>query len=126
MERQAIFPPGRPRPPFPYSPGIRLEHLLFTAGAIGTDAGGKVPAGIREQTRNTFENLKSVLTAAGSDFGHVLKATVYLTDMSEVAAMNEVYRSFFSGDLPARTTIGVTALARPELRIEIEMIAYVP
>jgi 2-iminobutanoate/2-iminopropanoate deaminase len=100
--------------------------LLFTAGAVGTDTNGKVPAEIREQTHNTLENLRAVLTAAGSGFAHVLKATVYLTDMNEFAAMNDVYRSFFAGDPPARTTVGVTALARPELRIEIEMIAHVP
>lgn len=126
MERQAIFPPGRPRPAPPYSPGIRLGNLLFTAGAVGTDAEGSVPADIREQTRNTLENLRVVLAAAGSSLAHVLKSTVYLTDMSEFGAMNEVYRSAFSGDPPARTTVGVAALARPELRIEIEMIAYVP
>ena len=126
MERQAVFPPGRPRPPFPFSPGIRLGNLLFTAGAVGTDAKGHVPSDIREQVRNTLENLRAVLTAAGSDFNRVLKATVYLTDMSEFEAMNEVYRTYFSGDLPARTTVGVTALARKELRVEIEMIAYIP
>ncbi len=56
----------------------------------------------------------------------MLKATVYLTDISEFAAMNEVYRSYFSGDPPARTTVAVAALARPELRVEIEMIAHIP
>lgn len=126
MERQAIFPPGRPSPNPPYSPGIRLGNLLFTAGQVGADTNGKVPSDIREQTRNTFENLKAVLVAAGSSLGHVLKATVYLTDIKEFAAMNEVYRSYFSGPLPARTTVAVAALARPELRIEIEMIAHIP
>lgn len=126
MERQAIFPPGRPRPAPPYSPGIRLGNLLFTAGAVGTDAEGRVPEDIREQARNTLENLRAVLAAAGSNLAHVLKSTVYLTDMNEFGAMNDVYRSFFSGDPPARTTVGVVALARPEMRIEIEMIAHVP
>ena len=73
-----------------------------------------------------MENLRAVLQAAESDFTRVLKATVYLVDMKDFAAMNEVYRSYFSGDLPARTTVGVSALARPELRIEIEMVASVP
>jgi 2-iminobutanoate/2-iminopropanoate deaminase len=126
MERQAVFPPGRPRPPLPFSPGIRLGNLLFTAGAVGTDAKGHVPSDIRDQARNTLENLRAVLSAGGSDFNRVLKATVYLTDISEFEAMNEVYRTYFSGDLPARTTVGVAALARKELRIEIEMVAYVP
>ncbi len=126
MKRQAIFPPGRPRPTPPYSPGVRLGALLFTAGAVGADVNGKVPADIREQTRNTFENLKAVLAAAGSGLDHVLKVTVYLTDIGEFGAMNEVYRTYFTGDLPARTTVAVAALARPELRVEIEMIAHIP
>ncbi len=126
MERQAIFPPGRPRPTPPFSPGIRLGNLLFTAGQVGADAHGHVPADIREQTRHTFENLQAVLAAAGSGFEHVIKVSVYLTNMNDFAAMNEVYRTYFTGALPARTTVGVTALARPELHIEIEMVAHVP
>ena len=126
MERQAIFPPGRPRPTPPFSPGIRLVNLLFTAGQVGTDVQGQVPPDIRAQTRNTFENLRAILATAGSGFEHVLKVTVYLTDMDDFAAMNEVYRTYFQGDLPARTTVGVGALARPELHIEIEVVAHVP
>jgi len=126
MERQPIFPPGRPAPNPPYSPGIRLGNLLFTSGAVGTDADGKVPADIRAQTRNTLENLKAVLLAAGSGPEHVLKSTVFLTDMNDFAAMNEVYRTFFTGALPARSTVAVAALARPDLHVEIEMVAHVP
>jgi len=126
MDRQAIFPPGRPRPVPPYSPGIRLGNLLFTSGAVGSDINGKVPEDIRAQTRNVFENLKAVLAAAGSGLDKVLKVTVFLTDMRDFQAMNEVYRTYFSGDLPARSTVGVSALARPELHVEIEMIAHVP
>ena len=126
MERQAIFPPGRLRPAPPYSPGIRLGNLLFTAGAVGSDINGKVPEDIRAQTRNTFENLKAVLVAGGSGLDKVLKVTVYLTDIKDFEAMNEVYRTYFSGDLPARSTVGVAALARPDLHVEIEMVAHVP
>jgi 2-iminobutanoate/2-iminopropanoate deaminase len=126
MQRQAIFPPGRSAPAFPYSPGIRLGNVLYTAGQVGMDASGRVPADIREQTKLTFDNLRAVLTAAGSGFEHVLKATVFLTNMSDFAAMNEVYKSHFSGDLPARSTVAVAALARPELLVEIEMIAHIP
>ena len=126
MDRQAIFPPGRPRPVPPYSPGIRLGNLLFTSGAVGSDINGKVPEDIRAQTRNVFGNLKAVLAAAGSGLDKVLKVTVFLTDMRDFQAMNEVYRTYFSGDLPARSTVGVSALARPELHVEIEMVAHVP
>jgi len=100
--------------------------LLFTAGAVGSDINGKIPEDISAQTRNTFENLKAVLSAAGSGLDKVLKVTVFLTDMRDFQAMNEVYRTYFSGDLPARSTVGVSALARPELHVEIEMIAHVP
>lgn len=126
MERKAIFPQGRPGPIAPYSPGIKLGNLLFTAGAVGADVNGKVPEDIRAQTRNTFENLKAVLSAAGSGLNNVLKCTVYLTDIRDFQAMNEVYRGYFTGDLPARTTVEVSALARPELHVEIEMVAHVP
>ncbi|HXX39221.1 MAG TPA: RidA family protein [bacterium] len=126
MERKALFPPGRPRPAAPYSPGIRLDRLVFTSGQVGSDAGGKVPADVREQTRNCIDNCRIVLEAAGSSLHHVAKVTVFLTDIGDFPAMNEVYRSAFSGDLPARSTVQVAALARPELHVEIEMIGYVP
>jgi 2-iminobutanoate/2-iminopropanoate deaminase len=126
MDRRPIAPTDRPRSTSPISPGIQLGDVLYTSGQTGADKAGKVPADIREQTRNTFENLKAVLAAAGSSLDQVLKVTVYLTDMKDFAAMNEVYRTYFPGDPPARTTVGITALARPELHIEIEMIAHVP
>jgi 2-iminobutanoate/2-iminopropanoate deaminase len=109
MTHETISPAGRPRSTAPLSAATRLANLVFTSGAV----------------RNTFENLRAVLEEAGSDFDHVLKVNVYLTDMSEFAAMNNVYRTFFKGKLPARTTAGVASLARPELRVEIEMVAYV-
>ena len=126
MERQAVFPSDRPRPTSPYSPGIRLDQLVFTSGQVGADPTGKVPEDIRAQTRNCIDNCRAVLEAAGSGLGRVLKVTVFLTDIAEFGAMNEVYRSAFQGDLPARSTVQVAALARPELRVEIEMIGYVP
>jgi len=122
MERQAIFPPGRPNPNPPYSPGIRLGNLLFTAGQVGADATGKTPSDIRDQTRTVFENLKAVLTAGGSGLEHVLKATVYLTDIKEFAAMNEVYGRFFKELPPARATVEAARLPR-DARVEIEAIA---
>jgi len=127
MERQTVSPPGRPRPTSPYSWGTRVGNLVFTSGHTGGDAAGKVPADIREQTRNCIEGCKAVLEAAGSGLQHVLKTTVFMTDIKEFAAMNEVYRaSFPGGDLPARSTVEVSALARPELRVEIEMTGCIP
>ena len=126
MTRQAVFPSSRPRPAAPYSPGIRLGNLIFTSGQVGTDPAGNVPPGIREQTKNCLDNVQAVLEAAGSGMAHALKATVFLTDIGDFAAMNEVYRAAFSGDLPARSTVEVSALARPELIVEIEVIAAIP
>ena len=127
MERQTVSPPGRPRPTSPYSWGTRVGNLVFTSGHTGGDASGKVPTDIREQTRNCIEGCKAVLEAAGSGLQHVLKTTVFLTDIKEFVAMNEVYRAAFpGGDLPARSTVEVSALARPDLRVEIEMIGCIP
>lgn len=126
MTRQAVFPSSRPRPTSPYSPGIRFGNLVFTSGQVGTDPEGQVPPDIREQTRNCLDNIQAVLEAAGSNMAHALKATVFLTDIRDFAAMNEVYRQAFPGDLPARSTVEVSALARPELKVEIEVVAALP
>jgi 2-iminobutanoate/2-iminopropanoate deaminase len=126
MDRRAIVLPGQPVSNLPFSEAIRFGNLLFTSGAVGTSASGDVPQEIRAQTRNCLGNLKAILVAAGSGLEHVLKTTVYLTDIGDFAAMNEVYRTYFTGDLPARSTVAVSALAFPELRVEIDMIAGIP
>lgn len=126
MPKQSFFPPNRPRPAVPYSPGIKYGNLVFTSGQVGTDASGQVPPGVREQTQNCLDNIQGVLEAAGTNMAHALKATVFLTDIKDFAAMNEVYRAAFPGDLPARSTVGVSALARPELKVEIEVVAGIP
>ena len=127
MERQTVSPTGRPAPTSPYSWGTRAGNLVFTSGHVGTDAAGKVPADIRDQTRNCIEGCRAVLEAAGSGLQHVLKVTVFLTEMKEFAAMNEVYRAAFPASaLPARSTVEVSALARPDLRVEIEMTGCIP
>jgi 2-iminobutanoate/2-iminopropanoate deaminase len=126
MPRQSVFPSSRPRPASPYSPGIKYGNLVFTSGQVGADPSGQVPPDIREQTQNCLDNIQAVLEAAGTNMAHALKATVFLTDMKDFAAMNEVYRAAFPGDLPARSTVGVSALARPELKVEIEVVAGIP
>ena len=126
MKRQVVSPIGWPPPPYPFSWGIRSEDMIYTSGATGRDVKGRVPDDIREQTRICLERLGAVLTAAGSAFEHVIKATVYLTDVKEFEAMNEVYSSFFPVSPPARTTVGVAALALPGLRVEIELVARIP
>ena len=122
MQRRAV----NPKPGALFSPAIVAGNLIFTSGHVGSvPETGEVPAGIAAQTAQTMENLKSVLEAAGTSLDNVVKVNVYLTDIDDFPAMNEVYRHYFPEDPPARTTVGITALARPDLLIEIEMVAVV-
>jgi 2-iminobutanoate/2-iminopropanoate deaminase len=129
MTRSIITTDGAPAAIGPYAQGVRVGSLIFTAGqgALDPITGQVVPGGITEQTKRTLENLKAVLEAGGSSLGQVVKATVFLKDMSDFPAMNAVYASYFGSDeetLPARTTVEVSRLPR-NLLVEIEMIAEV-
>lgn len=110
----------------PYSQAVRTGNLIFTAGQIPLDPGTQqvVASGITEQTTRVLENLKAVLEAAGSSLNRVVKATVFLTDFGDFAAMNEVYATYLgkNGAPPARTTVEVSRLPRNVL-IEIELVA---
>ena len=98
--------------------------MIFLAGQGAIDpGGGAFPESIEDQTRRTMENLKAVLAEVGLDFSHVIKTSIFLIDMGEFAAMNEVYGSYFEADPPARTTVAVAALPRPEMKVEIDMVA---
>ena len=108
----------------PYSQGITTDGYVFCSGQVALDpATGELQDGtIAEQTRRAMDNLDAVLTAAGTKFGHVVKATIYLTDMNDFAAVNEVYAEYFEGNPPARATVGVAALPKGA-RVEIDCIA---
>lgn len=107
----------------PYSQAIRHGGMVFCAGQIPLSPSGEFVAGdIVEQTERVLENLGAVLRAAGLGFKDVVKTTVFLTDLGEFAAMNEVYARFFIQPFPARSTIQVAALPRGA-RVEIEAIA---
>ena len=108
----------------PLSPGVKVGNLLFTSGNVGVDRStGEIPEGVAQQTRQTLENLRKVLDAAGVGFDDVIKSTVYLTDMeNDFAEMNEVYREYFPTDPPARSALGIKALANDKLKVEIELI----
>ena len=110
--------------PYPFSAAVRTGNLLFVSGQVGM-RGGKVVEGIEEQTRATLENIRAVLAQAGASLEDVVKVTVFITDMSLWAKMNDVYREYFTKELPARSALGVTALALPELLVEIECVAEV-
>jgi 2-iminobutanoate/2-iminopropanoate deaminase len=115
-----------PRAIGPYSQAIKANGLVFASGQIPTDpqTGQFVPGGIQEQTEQALKNLAAVLEAAGSSLDRIVKTTVFLADMNEFSAMNEIYGKFFSENPPARTTVEAARLPR-DARVEIEAIALV-
>lgn len=121
MER--IFTDNAPAAIGPYSQAVAANGLIFTSGQIALDpaTGEVVAGGIREQTQRICENLKAVLAAAGSSLENVIKTTCFLADMSDFAAFNEVYGSYFTGK-PARSCVAVKALPKNVLA-EVEVIA---
>lgn len=108
----------------PYSQAVRANGLVFASGQIPIDpqTGEFVPGGIEEQTEQVLKNLTAVLEAAGSSLVNVVKTTVFLVDMQEFKAMNEVYGRFFKEQPPARATVEAARLPR-DARVEIEAIA---
>lgn len=122
--RQAVSTPNAPAAIGPYSQAIRAGHLLFVSGQIPLDpaSGALLTGGISEQTERVLKNLGAILEAAGASFDRVVKTTVYLADMSEFAAMNEVYGRYFPSPAPARATIQAARLPR-DVRVEIDLIA---
>ncbi len=107
----------------PYSQAIKAGNLLFCSGQIPVNpATGEVPEGIEAQTRQSLENVKAVLAAAGLTMADVLKTTVFLKDMNDFAAMNGVYATFFPENPPARSAVEVARLPKDAL-VEIEAIA---
>lgn len=121
--KQAVLSQDAPKPIGPYSQGIKAGDFIFLAGQTGADpATGQVTGDIKAQTERALKNLSAVLTAAGSSMDKVVKTTVYLKNISDFPAMNEVYATFFKETPPARATVGVAALPRDAL-VEIEVIA---
>ncbi len=128
MTPKRVLTKNAPAPIGPYNQGILCGGtLLFTAGQIPIDpATGQLIAGdIREQTRRVFRNLQAILEEGGSSLSNVVKTTVFLKDMNEFAAMNEVYAEFFPGIAPARSTVEAARLPK-DVHVEIEAIAVVP
>ncbi|HEX4582472.1 MAG TPA: RidA family protein [Acidobacteriaceae bacterium] len=128
MKKLAVRTEHAPAAIGPYSQAIRIGDYLYTSGQVALDpaSGALVAGGVTEQTTRVIENLKAVLTAAGASLAEVVKTTVFLKNMSDFAAMNEVYgRYFSSGDAvaPARSTVEVARLPKDAL-VEIEAIAH--
>ena len=126
MAKQVIMVPTA-LPGVPYSPGMKAGDYIFVSGQIGhVDSEGNKVEGVEAQTRQTLEKMKRVLEAAGASLSDVVKTTVFLVKADDFAKMNEVYKSYFTKDYPARSTVIVAALVRPEVLIEIECVAYRP
>jgi 2-iminobutanoate/2-iminopropanoate deaminase len=110
-------------PPRPFSPAVKANGFIFLSGQVGTDSTGKlVSGGIQAETRQSMNNIRDVLARSGSSMDKVVKCTVFILDMAEWPAMNEVYITFFKGPPPARSAAGASGLALGA-RVEIECIA---
>ena len=123
--RTALSTPDAPAAIGPYSQAISAGDFLFASGQIPLDpaTGQLVGGGIVEQTHRVFKNLAAVLAAAGIGFDKVVKTNVYLADMTDFAAMNEIYGTYFPSPAPARATIQAARLPR-DVKVEIDFIAY--
>jgi 2-iminobutanoate/2-iminopropanoate deaminase len=122
--RQAVSTPSAPKAIGPYSQAVKAGSMLFVSGQIPLDpaTGALIDGSIADQTHRVFRNLGEILKAAGASFEHVMRTTVYLADMGDFAAMNEVYGTYFSSPAPARSTVQAAALPK-NARVEIDVIA---
>jgi 2-iminobutanoate/2-iminopropanoate deaminase len=124
MEKKIITSPNAPAPIGPYSHSVLIGNTLYTSGQVAKDAatGNMIQTDIKAETAKVMENLKAILIAAGMDFSHVVKTTIYCTDLGNFAAINEVYGSYFTGDFPARETVQVVKLPL-NANVEISVVA---
>jgi 2-iminobutanoate/2-iminopropanoate deaminase len=122
--RRIVSTEAAPQAIGPYSQAVRFGELIFSSGQIPLDprTGRFVEGGIAEQTEQVLKNLREVLRAAGAELSDVVKTTVYLADMGDFAAMNEVYGRYFPENPPARSTVEAARLPR-DARVEIDVIA---
>jgi 2-iminobutanoate/2-iminopropanoate deaminase len=124
LKREIVSTTTAPAAVGPYSQAVRAGNFIYTAGQIPLVPGtGKLIEGdIKAQTQQVMQNLSHVLAAAGSSLGQVVKTTIFLADLGDFAAVNEIYGSFFKSEPPARSTVQVTALPLGA-RIEVEVVA---
>jgi 2-iminobutanoate/2-iminopropanoate deaminase len=122
--RELVTAAGAAKAIGPYSPALKVGQMLFLSGSIPLDpaSGELVEGGIKEQTTRVMENIKALLAAAGAGFDNVARTTVFMVDLGEFAAMNEIYSSYFTAPYPARSTVQVVKLPR-DVRVEIDVIA---
>jgi reactive intermediate/imine deaminase len=124
MEKRVIHTELAPAAIGPYSQAIESQRLVFTSGQIGLDpkTGALVTGGFEAQVRQAFANLEAVLKASGASTGHVLKLTLFLTDLGQFATVNAIMQELFTEPYPARSTVGVASLPRAA-EFEVEALA---
>ena len=124
MSKQIINTANAPAPIGPYNQSVKTGNLLFISGQIALvpATGELLMASVKEETHQVMKNLAAILTEAGTDFNAIVKTTIFLSDMSLFAEVNEIYGSYFSGDYPARETVAVKGLPKG-VNVEISMIA---
>ncbi len=122
--KNVIHTASAPQPIGPYSQAVRAGNMLFLSGQIAIDpATGELVAGdLASETRQVMENIRAVLAEAGAELADVVKTTIFLTDMGDFQAVNEVYGTYFEGNFPARETVAVAGLPK-NVRVEISVIA---
>ena len=127
MEKKVITTPNAPAPIGPYNQAVQAGNLLFISGQVAINpATGNIEAvDAIDETHQVMHNLKAILTEAKLDFSHVVKTTIFLSDMALFTMVNEVYGKYFSGDFPARETVAVKGLPK-NVNVEISMIAVGP
>ena len=126
-QAQPVTASNLPSPVGPYSPGMTFGSLVFVSGQAGRDpATGALADTVEAQTEQCLKNIATILAAAGTGMPHVIRCGVFLVDMNEFPKMNEVYARAFGSHRPARTTVEVSGLPGPGLRVEIDAIAYIP
>lgn len=114
-----------PKPIGPYSQAVNFRRLIFTSGQVALNADGVIATDdIKEQTKIVIGNLRNILKEGNSSLANVIKTTVFLKDMNDFTAMNEVYNEFFGKTLPARSTVEVSRLPK-DAKVEIEVIAFI-
>jgi len=125
VEQQAISTDKANPPAGPYNQGVRWDRLVFTASVSTTNPqfGAANPGDVSAAARNALENIKAILEAGGSDLGHVLHVTLYIRDMQDFAAINEVYKTYFTGVLPARSLVPTPAISSP---CSFDAVGFVP
>ena len=124
MKKEIIMTENAPAAFGPFSQAVKVGGFVFTSGILPLDpaSGKKVGGGIENETKQTLENLRAILETSGSSLNEIVKATIFLTDMNDFEIVNSIYSKYFSGDFPARATIGVNELAK-NAKVEIQAIS---